>query len=142
MKTISIFLIWVLDRYLLRHETASAKLYEELHHGMKLENRKKCLTALQEIGYQVGAGFMVGLPGQSIEELALDLVFLKELNPHMVGIGPFIPHEDTPLGYATGGTIEKDPNYDSHDPVITTGCSTTINYCYGILRPSRKRKKL
>ncbi|MGF7186235.1 biotin synthase [Desulfitispora alkaliphila] len=95
------------DRYLLRHETVSPKLYEELHQGMKLERRKECLAALKEIGYQVGAGFMVGLPGERAEDLAADLVFLKKLNPHMVGIGPFIPHEDTPLGYATGGTIEQ-----------------------------------
>lgn len=95
------------DRYLLRHETASKSLYESLHPNMSFENRRRCLHDLKEIGYQVGAGFMVGLPGQTDEDLVLDLLFLKELSPHMIGIGPFIPHHDTPLGNETGGTLEK-----------------------------------
>lgn len=95
------------DRYLLRHETASKSLYESLHPHMSFENRRNCLYDLKKIGYQVGAGFMVGLPGQTDEDLVLDLLFLKELSPHMIGIGPFIPHHDTPLGNETGGTVEK-----------------------------------
>lgn len=95
------------DRYLLRHETASRQLYEQLHPGMYFDRRRKCLENLKEIGYQVGAGFMVGLPGQTEEDLAEDLLYLKELNPHMVGIGPFIPHSRTPLKSETGGTVEK-----------------------------------
>ena len=76
------------DRYLLRHETASDELYQKLHPAeMKLSERKQCLYDLKELGYQVGAGFMVGAPGQQISDLAEDLVFLKELEPHMVGIG-------------------------------------------------------
>jgi biotin synthase len=94
------------DRYLLRHETASKKLYESLHPGMSFENRIECLKNLKDIGYQVGAGFMVGLPGQTNEDYVKDLMFLKELNPHMVGIGPFIPHKDTPVGEEKGGTVE------------------------------------
>lgn len=93
------------DRYLLRHETASRRLYEELHPGMDFDNRIRCLYNLKEIGYQVGAGFMVGLPGQTEEDLAEDLLFLKELNPDMIGIGPFIPHSETPLRDAKGGTV-------------------------------------
>lgn len=93
------------DRYLLRHETASKKLYDSLHPGMSFENRIQCLKDLEEIGYQVGAGFMVGLPGQTNEGYMMDLMFLKELKPHMVGIGPFIPHKDTPLGGEKGGTV-------------------------------------
>jgi biotin synthase len=95
------------DRYLLRHETASKSLYESLHPHMSFENRRNCLYDLKKIGYQVGAGFMVGLPEQTDEDLVLDLLFLKELSPHMIGIGPFIPHHDTPLGNETGGTVEK-----------------------------------
>ena len=95
------------DRYLLRHETASKALYESLHPSMSFENRMNCLATLKELGYQVGAGFMVGLPGQTTEDLVTDLLFLKDLQPHMVGIGPFIPHEDTPLGGTKGGTVEK-----------------------------------
>ena len=94
------------DRYLMRHETASEELYKSLHPGMTLENRKKCLRDLKDIGYQVGAGFMVGLPNQTNEDYVNDLVFLKELEPHMVGIGPFIPHKDTPLKSEQGGTVE------------------------------------
>lgn len=95
------------DRFLLRHETASKELYTKLHPGSSYENRMKCIKDLKEIGYQVGAGFMVGLPGQTNEDLVKDLVFLKSLQPHMVGIGPFIPHVDTPLGQFQGGTAEK-----------------------------------
>lgn len=95
------------DRYLLRHETASKVLYESLHPGMSYENRKECLKHLKEIGYQVGAGFIVGLPGQTNEVLVEDLMYLKELEPHMVGIGPLVIHPDTPLRNFTGGTLDK-----------------------------------
>ncbi|WP_371916088.1 [FeFe] hydrogenase H-cluster radical SAM maturase HydE [Paenibacillus sp. P32E] len=94
------------DRYLLRHEAASRSLYQSLHPGMSYDNRVNCLRTLKEIGYQVGAGFMVGLPGQTHEHLAEDLLFLKELHPEMIGIGPFIPHSATPLKDAQGGTVE------------------------------------
>lgn len=95
------------DRYLLRHETASKELYESLHPNMSFENRRECLNILKEIGFQVGAGFMVGLPGQTNAHLVEDLRFLKELNPHMTGIGPFIPHQNTPLKDEAGGTVEQ-----------------------------------
>lgn len=93
------------DRFLLRHETASRHLYEKLHPTMSFDNRRHCLAALKEIGYQVGAGFMVGLPGQKEEDLADDLCFLKELEPDMIGIGPFIPHDETPLRNEAGGSM-------------------------------------
>ena len=95
------------DRYLLRHETATKKLYESLHPNASYENRVQCLYNLKEIGYEVGAGFMIGLPNQSNEDLVNDLLFIKKLNPHMCGIGPFIPHKDTPLAKKKGGTLEK-----------------------------------
>lgn len=95
------------DRYLLRHETANKEIYETIHPNMSYDERHRCLNDLKELGFQVGAGFMVGLPGQENEHLAEDLEFLRELNPHMIGIGPFIPHEDTPLGGNKGGTVEK-----------------------------------
>jgi biotin synthase len=86
------------DRYLLRHETANNAHYQKLHPSeMKLENRKQCLYDLKKLGFQVGAGFMVGSPYQLPENLAEDLQFLAELKPHMVGIGPFISHADTPF---------------------------------------------
>jgi biotin synthase len=94
------------DRFLLRHETASRRLYRSLHPTMSFDNRRNCLKTLQAIGYQVGAGFMVGLPGQTAEDLAEDLIYLKTFNPDMIGIGPFIPHDQTPLGTAKPGTLE------------------------------------
>lgn len=95
------------DRYLLRHETASKHLYDKLHPGASFEERMQCLRNLKEIGYQTGAGFMIGLPGQTNEDLVNDLLFVKEFKPEMCGIGPFIPQKDTPLGEETGGTLEK-----------------------------------
>ena len=94
------------DRYLIRHETASKELYERLHPNASFENRRKCLENLREIGYQIGAGFMVGLPSQTKEDLVKDLVYLKELHPDMCGIGPFIPQKDTPLRNEKGGTLD------------------------------------
>ena len=94
------------SRYLLRHETRSEKLYSKLHPGMSSKAREKCLWDLKKIGFQTGAGFMVGLPSQTTEDYVADLLFLKELEPHMVGIGPFIPHQDTPLSLASSGDPE------------------------------------
>lgn len=95
------------DRYLLRHETAQDCHYRRLHPPiLSLEKRKECLYNLKEIGYQVGTGFMVGSPFQTAENLASDMLFLNELSPHMVGIGPFIPHKDTPFKEFSSGTAE------------------------------------
>lgn len=95
------------DRFLLRHETADPCHYRLLHpDNLTLENRMRCLWDLKDIGYQVGCGFMVGSPGQTAAQLAKDLLFIRELEPHMVGIGPFIPQKDTPFGTETAGTLE------------------------------------
>ena len=95
------------DRYLLRHETADPSHYAMLHPAsLSLENRKQCLRELKTIGYQVGSGFMVGSPGQTSDNLAEDMLFLHDLQPQMVGIGPFIPHHDTPFADQSGGTAE------------------------------------
>lgn len=95
------------DRYLLRHETANDTHYEKLHPAeMSPQNRKQCLYDLKEIGYQVGTGFMVGSPFQTADDLAHDLEFIKKLEPHMVGIGPFISHKDTPFADQKSGTLE------------------------------------
>lgn len=95
------------DRYLLRHETANEEHYQKLHPAeMSLQNRKRCLFDLKEIGYQTGCGFMVGSPYQTVESLYEDLMFIKELHPQMVGIGPFIPQKDTPFGDKEAGTME------------------------------------
>ena len=95
------------DRYLLRHETANEEHYRKLHpEKMSLEVRKNCLYDLKKLGYQVGAGMMVGSPYQTTEDLAEDLVFLKKLQPEMVGIGPFIPHHDTQFAKEPAGSVE------------------------------------
>lgn len=95
------------DRYLLRHETANEAHYGKLHPAeMSLKNRKQCLYTLKEIGYQVGCGIMVGSPYQIIDNLVEDLAFMKTFNPHMVGIGPFIPQKDTPFGEMEPGSLE------------------------------------
>lgn len=94
------------DRYLLRHETANAEHYGRLHpKEMTLETRKQSLYWLKEIGYQTGAGFMVGSPFQTFETLAEDLLFLKQLDPQMCGIGPFIPHRDTTFKDEKSGSV-------------------------------------
>lgn len=95
------------DRYLLRHETATESHYQILHpQNLSLKHRKQCLWNLKEIGYQTGCGFMVGSPGQTAEHLAEDFQFIRELQPEMVGIGPFIPHSDTPFGKEKQGSME------------------------------------
>lgn len=95
------------NRYLLRHETANSGHYGKLHpKNLTLANRKRCLFDLKEIGFQVGAGFMVGSPFQTTEHLVEDLRFLQELNPDMIGIGPFLPHHATPFASFPKGDLE------------------------------------
>lgn len=95
------------DRYLLRHETYNCEHYAKLHPAeLSAKVRQQCLWDLKKIGYQVGTGFMVGSPFQTAEHLAEDMLFIKELNPQMIGIGPFVPHHDTPFAKEQGGTLE------------------------------------
>lgn len=95
------------DRYLLRHETADECHYRTLHpDNLTLENRMECLQNLKDIGFQVGCGFMVGSPGQTIEHLIKDLRFIEEFQPHMVGIGPFLPAAGTPFAEKTAGPAD------------------------------------
>lgn len=91
------------DRYLLRIETTDKKLYTNMHPGVSIENRYNCLYNLKKLGYETGTGCLVGLPDQTIESLADDILFFKELDADMVGIGPFIPHKETPLKDAENG---------------------------------------
>lgn len=96
------------DRYLLRHETATKEHYDRLHPAeLSFDERMRCLQDLQDLGYQVGCGFMVGSPGQTAAHLARDLKFVEEFRPAMCGIGPFIPQKDTPFGKETAGTLEE-----------------------------------
>ena len=93
------------DRYLLRIETTDRKIYKKLHPDMSFENRIRCLTDLKELGYEVGTGCLVGLPEQTIESLADDILFFKVIDADMIGLGPFIPNDDTPLAGEQGGTF-------------------------------------
>lgn len=94
------------DRFLLRIETTDKTLYRKLHPNMSFENRLRCLKDLKELCFETGTGCLVGLPNQTIASLADDILFFKELNADMVGIGPFIPHPNTPL------SNEKKDNFD------------------------------
>ncbi len=96
------------DRYLLRHETANEDHYKKLHpSAMSGKNRKNCLLNLKEIGFQVGCGIMVGTPHQTTQHIYEDIVFMQELQPHMIGIGPFIPHKDTPFCNEPRGSVRQ-----------------------------------
>jgi biotin synthase len=93
------------DRYLLKHETSDAQLYKDIRPGCELSYRFKCQRHLKSLGFETGSGVMVGLPGQTIESLAEDILMFKELDIDMIGIGPFIPHDETPFkGSPKGGT--------------------------------------
>ena len=95
------------DRYLLRHETADEEHYALLHPaGQTLQNRLRCLRDLKEIGYQTGCGIMVGSPGQTPQTLAKDMLFMQEFRPQMIGIGPFLPHQDTPFKEEKPGSVK------------------------------------
>lgn len=95
------------DRYLLRHETADEIHYGRLHpEEMSLANRKRCLFDLKEIGFQTGCGIMVGSPYQTMDTILKDLAFMQELHPHMIGIGPFITHQDTPFSGFENGSVD------------------------------------
>lgn len=95
------------DRYLLRHETVNFEHYAELHPAnLSAANRQQCIRNLQKIGYQTGCGIMVGSPGQSTEHLIDDLLYMQQLQPHMVGIGPFIPHQRTPFAAYPAGSLD------------------------------------
>lgn len=96
------------DRYLLRHETADEEHYRYLHpKELTLNNRRECLFHLKKIGFQTGTGFMVGAPGQTAENIVKDLLFIHELQPEMVGIGPFIHHKDTPFADELSGSLQQ-----------------------------------
>lgn len=94
------------DRYLLRHESIDPIHYSMLHPAsLTIENRKRCLYDLKALGYQVGCGIMVGSPFQTMEHIAKDLMFIQDFKPHMIGIGPFIPHHETPFAKKPAGSV-------------------------------------
>ena len=129
------------DRYLLRHETANEKHYRKLHpEEMSLSYRKNCLKILKEIGYQTGCGFMVGSPGQTIDTLYEDLMFIKELKPQMVGIGPFIPHQDSSFQGRTCRYTGNDPAVVGCYPPDPAWSTFAGDYCTGNYSSQRQGK--
>ena len=129
------------DRYLLRHETADKAHYEKLHPaGQSFENRMACLRDLKQIGYQVGCGFMVGSPSQTPRELAKDLKFIEEFQPHMCGIGPFIPHGDTPFAGEPAGSVELSCYLLSIVRLIRPGVLLPATTALGTLDPTGREK--
>jgi len=94
------------DRYLLKIETSDKDLYESIHSGMSFDNRIKCLNDLKDLGYQVGSGNIIGLPGQTLSTIARDIIFFKRNDFDMIGIGPFIPHQDTRLSGLKKGDVD------------------------------------
>lgn len=131
------------DRYLLRHETADDAHYRTLHpESMSLARRKQCLYDLKTLGYQVGAGFMVGSPGQTLETLAEDLEFLKELEPQMVGIGPFIPHHATRFAEEKAGSVDMTLFLLSIIRILLPGVLLPATTALGTVDPRGREKGL
>jgi biotin synthase len=94
------------DRYLMKHETADPELYCAMHPGTTLDDRLNSLRLLKSLGYEIGSGFIVGLPGQTLETLAADVALSQDLGVDMCGVGPFVPQADTPLARTTKGDVE------------------------------------
>jgi biotin synthase len=131
------------NRYLLRHETASDAHYRMLHpETMSLHERKQCLFVLREIGYQVGAGFMVGTPFQTPEHLLEDLRFLQELQPQMVGIGPFIPQVDTPFGDYPRGSLRQTLRMVALSRLLLPQALIPATTALGTISPTGREKGL
>ncbi len=129
------------DRYLLRHETYDPDHYRTLHPAeLTIENRIRCLYDLKEIGYQVGCGIMVGSPGQTIENVLDDLYFMAHFQPHMVGIGPFIPHKDTPFANRKGGTLKDTLHLLAVIRLMLPGVLLPATTALGTIDPSGREK--
>lgn len=130
------------DRYLLRFETSAPHLFKVLKPDSVYEDRFRCLRQLSELGYQVGSGNMVGLPGQSAESLADDILLLKTLNLDMVGLGPYIPHPETPLRGSSGGTIDKVLRVTALARIVTQNAHMPATTATGTIDPEGRQKAL
>lgn len=128
------------DRYLLKHETADKKLFSWLKPDTTFEKRMRCLLWLKELGYEVGAGCIVGLPGQTVYSLVDDLLLLQELKPHMVGHGPFIPHPETPLAGFPPGNPELTLRMVAITRIILPQANIPATTALGVIDPSYRVK--
>lgn len=126
------------DRYLLKHETADAELYQQMHPCGTLESRVHCLKTIRKLGYDTGSGFMIGLPGQTLETIAEDLLLLKELGCKMAGIGPFIPHPETPLKGASKGDTELTKRAVALARILLPDANLPVTTALGVINQSEK----
>lgn len=129
------------DRFLLRFETSNPVLYKSLHPDSDYTRRMESLIWLKEIGYQVGSGVMIGLPGQTLEDLAMDILKFKELDLDMIGVGPFISHPDTPLAGAANGTAEMTLKVVALARILTRNTHIPATTALATLRPADGREK-
>lgn len=126
------------NRYLLKHETADPDLYARLHPDSTLEARVACLRSLKRLGFETGGGFMIGLPGQTLETIANDLLLLRDIGCDMAGIGPFIPHPDTPLGGAAAGSTETTKRAVALARLLLPACNLPATTSLGVLDAAEK----
>ncbi|MGE5405627.1 MAG: [FeFe] hydrogenase H-cluster radical SAM maturase HydE [Candidatus Saccharibacteria bacterium] len=129
------------DRYLLRFETSNPELYKKLHPDSKCEERFQALRWLKEIGYQVGSGIMIGLPGQTMEDLADDILTFKALDLEMIGVGPFICHEETPLAGNPNGTVDMTFKVIALTRIVTRNTHIPATTALASLRPADGRER-
>ncbi|MDF2591643.1 MAG: BioB [Clostridia bacterium] len=130
------------DRYLLRFETSSEELYKKLHPDSDFHHRMECLDNLEKLGYQVGSGFMVGLPGETPEILADNLLLLQKLDLDMAGIGPFLPNSDTILAGASGGTLNNSLKAVALARILLRNAHIPATTAMGTLDPKGREKAL
>lgn len=130
------------DRYLLKFETSDKRLYEKLRPGCRFEERLRCLKDLRELGYQVGSGSMVGLPGQTAKSLAEDIALFKQLDLDMIGIGPFIPHPRTPLAKAPQGKLERTLRVLAATRIMVKDCHMPATTSAATVDPKGREKAL
>lgn len=126
------------DRYLLKHETSDPRLYSELHPCGNLDSRLRCLRTIKRLGLETGGGFMIGLPGQTLETIANDLLLLRELRCDMAGIGPFIPHPSTPLRSAAHGATELTKRAVALARLLMPNCNLPATTALGVLESGEK----
>ncbi len=130
------------DRYLLKHETASPDLYRHLRPGRELGERLRCLKWLKELGYEVGSGNMVGLPGQTDQDLVQDIQLFKELDFDMIGISPFIPHPRTPLAAESKGDLGKVLRILALTRLVTRDTNLPATTASGVIEKGGRLKAL
>jgi len=130
------------DRYLLKIETTDPELFRRLKPDGSFERRVGCLKLLKECGFQVGSGSMIGLPGQTPEIIARDILFFKDMDLDMIGVGPFVPNEDTPLGHESGGTVDMSLRVIALTRIVTVKTHMPATTSIGAIDPAGREKVL